>query len=246
MFFLLSGEGATDIGTCVGSGDVCRGEDFAPGPMCVMVEQVVFAAHKYSMLGVEACGCVSKSALDRRAGGLKRPPKSVRLPGVKRSKETRYHFDNARVLAHVANEQRQAQGQTVVPILFRDSDGTASAASNLWADKLRSMLDGFAEEGIVSLGVPMVPRPKSEAWLLCGLKAAPYQNCAALEAESGNDASPNSLKRQLAAALGVAEDEVSRDLLTDVVRTRRVDIDRIDMPSFQAFHERLLAALKEG
>jgi len=59
------------------------------------------------------------------------------------------------------------------------------------------MLNGFAHEGFDS-GVPMLPNPKSEAWLLCALKKPrPYQDCDRIEAGSGNAAAPDSLKAQL-------------------------------------------------
>jgi len=44
-------------------------------------------------------------------------------------------------------------------------------------------------------GVAMIPKPKSEAWLLCALKNKPYESCEKLEDRSGNDDSPNSLKK---------------------------------------------------
>jgi hypothetical protein len=65
---------------------------------------------------------------------------------------------------------------------------------------MRSMLTGFEVEHI-STGVPMIPKPKSEAWILCALRNN-YQHCAKLEDESGNDRSPNPLKQQLEDYLG--------------------------------------------
>ncbi len=54
----------------------------------------------------------------------------------------------------------------VIAVLFRDSDGTASSGRGLWEDKRKSIEDGFGEAGF-DYGVPMIPKPKSEAWLLC-------------------------------------------------------------------------------
>jgi hypothetical protein len=96
------------------------------------------------------------------------------------------------------------------------------------------MLDGFDEEEFPN-GVPMIPKPKSEAWLICALKKHAYQNCQALEARSGNDNSPHSLKDELAEILG---EEVTPELLCEKVRNQ-VNINRINMPSFRAFRERL-------
>ena len=95
------------------------------------------------------------------------------------------------------------------------------------------MLDGFDEEKF-SKGVPMIPKPKSEAWLICALKKNAYQNCHALENRSGNDNSPRSLKDELAKLLG---ERATPDLLCEKVRTK-VDIDKIKMPSFQSFRDR--------
>lgn len=50
----------------------------------------------------------------------------------------------------------------------------------------------------------MVPRPKSEAWLLCALKPNPYQHCAALEeAPMATTAARTLLKPRLAALMNV-------------------------------------------
>ena len=98
----------------------------------------------------------------RPRSALKAAKKQLGLPGKKRGKETRYFFNNARVLAKIATEKEQEKLDDVVAILFRDSDGTASAGRGLWEDKRKSMLDGFAEENHTR-GVPMIPRPKSEA-----------------------------------------------------------------------------------
>lgn len=87
----------------------------------------------------------------------------------------------------------------------------------------------------------MVPRPKSEAWMLCGLfkHENPACNCGWLEEESGNDASPNSLKRQLAALLSGAD---CAEVQAELVRDGQIDPALIDLPSFDAFKTALSAA----
>ena len=97
------------------------------------------------------------------------------------------------------------------------------------------MLDGFDEEGF-DRGVPMIPKPKSEAWIICAVKSNPYQACGVLEERSGNDNSPNSLKAELELVLG---EPATRVKLNSMVSSRRIDIDRIDMPSFNKFRHRL-------
>lgn len=223
------------MGSSTSDSEVSEQPSFLVGPMAVIVDQVVEKRHSYSLLDTGCCGFVSESSLGRRAKSLSTSKKGIRLPGAKQAKETRYYFNNARALSRIALETEKTQSDEVVAILFRDSDGSASAGRGLWEEKRESMMHGFSEEGFPK-GVPMIPKPKSEAWVLCAVKKKPYQGCEALEDESGNDASPKSLKKQLTAALGASPD---RQGLCDMLRDRTIDIDRIVMPSFAAFRERL-------
>lgn len=161
MYFLLSGEGPTDLGACRDGAAECNGVGFRAGPMAIIVDQIVENELDFSMLESEWFGFVGERRLADRAAELRSARKSMSLPGRKRAKETRYFFANARILSRIAQERQSALGDEVVAILFRDSDGTASAGRGLWDDKRRSMLDGFAEEGFAR-GVPMIPKPKSE------------------------------------------------------------------------------------
>lgn len=68
----------------------------------------------------------------------------------------------------------------------------------------------------------------------------PYQGCGALENRSGNDNSPNSLKSELAEIL---DGLPSPEELCKMVTEGRIDIDRVDMPSFTAFRQRLEQAI---
>jgi hypothetical protein len=233
MFFLLSGEGVTDMGAGKGAATICEGEDFLVGPMANIVAKIVEAKYDYSILD-GACGFISEGSIAHRAEELKAVKKQLRLPGKKQAKETRYFFNNARILARFAKEKATALDEEVVAVLFRDSDGTASAGRGEWHDKRESMLDGFDEEGF-DRGVPMIPKPKSEAWLICAWKKNPYRGCEALEERSGNDNSPNNLKDELEELL---EEEVTPDSLREKVG-ESFDIDRIKMPSFKAFRDRL-------
>jgi hypothetical protein len=206
--------------------------------MTVIVDQIVEARHQYSPLGTGCCGFVSRGTLVARASQLKAAKKAVRLPGKKRTRETRYFFNNARVLARIAKERERERKDDVVAVLFRDAD-TATAGRGAWPEKRQSMLDGFTEEGFVR-GVPVIPKPTSEAWLLCALRRNPYQGCAALEDRSGNPHSPHSLKGELETRLG---HQPTREGLCELVANGKIDHRRIDMPSFDAFRDRLEAVL---
>lgn len=238
MYFLFSGEGVTDLGACADSAATCEGNDYQPGPMTVIVDHMVQSRHHYSLLDVGCAGFVTRRTLVDRASGLKAAKKAARLPGKKRAKETRYFYNNARVLARIAKEREGERNDDVVAVLFRDAD-TATAGRGPWAEKRQSMLDGFTEEGFPR-GVPMIPKPSSEAWLLCALREHPYQGCASLENRSGNPRSPHSLKGELENRLGRP---ATREALCEMVTNGTIDHRRIDMPSFNAFRGRLEAVL---
>ena len=76
----------------------------------------------------------------------------------------------------------------------------------------------------------MIPKPTSEAWLLCALKENPYEGCPALE-----DRSPKSLKEELRNLHG----QLPREELCQMLAERKIDIEQIDMPSFAPFRSRL-------
>lgn len=101
------------------------------------------------------------------------------------------------------------------------------------------MEDGFRVTNL-DLGVPMIPRPISEAWWLCALKADPYQHCEQLEDESRGKHSPGGLKRQLEEAL---TEPARRDALLARFDAGVIDAHRIDMPRFNRFKSRLTAVL---
>lgn len=232
MYLLLSGEGPGDIGVCNPSADSCDCPGFNQGPMAIMVDQLVevFQGFEMSHIETERVSYVSESYLSDN----KLPPrrKAMAFRGKKSPPETKYYFENARALAAAAKVKAAAIGDNVVAILFRDADGTASAGRGNWADKRESMIQGFKAEKF-ELGVPMVPKPKSEAWLLCATKTNPYQHCAALEDESGNDkAGRVPLKDQLSASLN---GDSSTEHLNELVNDRQIDVEQIDMPSFNVF-----------
>jgi hypothetical protein len=228
MFLILSGEGPSDIG--VSNREI--------GPMTKLVDLLITQKIGYSLIETKLYTIVSENDLIKIAKEI--PARSQK--GKKQKSETRYFYKNARALATIARQKAQELGQDtpVVLVLFRDADGTVSSGRGEWADKWRSMLDGFEIEQI-STGVPMLPRPKSEAWILCALRNQ-YQSCAKLEAESGNDASPKSLKKQLEEHLG---ESGSRTLTNEKIELGAIDLDKItDMPSLTAFKDRLADVLR--
>ena len=102
----------------------------------------------------------------------------------------------------------------------------------MWEEKVASIENGFKMEKFTR-GVAMVPKPKSEAWLICALKDKPYENCEELEERSGNDKSPNNLKDELDSF------NISNDKINEMIQNGQIEIDKIDMPSFQYFSTKL-------
>ena len=50
MYFLFSGEGPTYFGIGSGTAVICAALEFLPGPMAVIVDQIVEQRHGYSLL----------------------------------------------------------------------------------------------------------------------------------------------------------------------------------------------------
>lgn len=239
MILLLTGEGDGDIGTCAESKHVCEGAAFIPGPMALFIDVLVAPIWHYSPLDASGFVFVSESELSRLC---RQPSKSMNLPGKKRGFETAYFFKNARVLARHAKHYAQEKQCPVGAVFFRDSDGTRSSPKCERQDKVKSINDGFSSEGF-DFGVAMVPKPKSEAWLLCAVQEAPYQKCERFEFLSGNDCSSNSPKQLLNKAL----DDRNRRFpdLCDMIKKGMINPSRICMPSFSEFRCRLEKVARE-
>lgn len=236
MQLLLSGEGPSDIGICYPAAATCSDGNFIPGPMAWLVDYWIERAQQYdfSHIGSGLVHFVSEKHLAANKPMAGKKP--GRLPGKKRGRETAFYFFNARALAQHASALAADINDQVIAVLFRDADGTASAGRGVWQDKYDSMLAGFEAENFDD-GVAMVPKPKSEAWLLCAMKSeSPYQHCARLEDESGNDKSPDSLKNQLGQACA---GKTSADELAEAAKAGYIQWERIDMPSLNAFKNRL-------
>ncbi len=109
-----------------------------------------------------------------------------------------------------------------------------------WDSKFKSMKDGFKRAEYLR-GVAMLPKPKSEAWLLCLARSQKGGDCAKLENLPGNDDSPNSAEQQLDAALG---QHLGAAQLVDWVKGSKPDFKHLStMPSFASFRENLQVAL---
>ncbi len=233
MIFVVSGEGPSDIGVCNNGQGEGAGADFRAGPMTVIIDKLVQPIAGYSLLASQAMEFVSEHSLAARS---KRLPMALSA-GKKRDYETAYFFKGARALARVARERGLQNNCDAAAVLFRDADGTRATERGLFEKKWDSISGGFIAENFEN-GVPMVPKPKSEAWLICALKTQPYQNCASLEESlAGNDNSPNPAKAQLEQLLEENGREVAE--LASMVDDGSISSSQINMPSFNRFRRRL-------
>jgi len=197
--------------------------------MYYLIDKIIEKKLNYSFYGLtpELITFVPKAELTKI--GNKLPP----YTGKKIKKGQALFLINAITLAKIAkNKSKELSDDDVIAILFRDSDGTNSTAKDMWENKVESIENGFKMEKFIK-GVAMIPKPKSEAWLICTLKKKPYENCHKLEDRSGNDKSSKNLKDELE-SFGI-----ELETINEMIQDGRIDIDKIDMPSFKYFSEKL-------
>lgn len=127
MRLWLSGEGPSDLGAMRPG---ASGDEFRPGPMAVMVDQLAEVRLKYSLLALHHAGgdCIRfVSETDLAQAGKKGP---LLLPGVKFGKHNTYFTRNAQALGQLAKNDALASDQCIAAVLFRDGDGTRSVAKS--------------------------------------------------------------------------------------------------------------------
>ena len=224
MHLVLSGEGNSDIGKLS-----YNSNEFIPASMYYLIDKIIEKKFCYSFYELipDLITFIPKAELVKI--GKKLPP----YTGKKVKKGQALFLINAITLAKIAKEKsKELKDDDVIAILFRDSDGTNSTSKGMWEDKVESIENGFKMEKFIR-GVAMIPKPKSEAWLICTLKDKPYQQCEKLEDRSGNDDSPNNLKDEL------ERFGISLEVINEMIQDGRIDIEKIEMPSFRYFEKRL-------
>lgn len=202
MILVLSGEGPTDIGTRKPKE---TGWEFVPGPMAWIVDKLLNCPGRldYSILEGHANGYDWVRFLSERDLGDLRYSRPRFFPHAQSTFGSQFFRASAYQLGKHAQAVAVERNDSVIAVFFRDSDGTNSAPKTVWEAKVGSIQAGF-QLADFSSGVPMVPRPKSEAWMLCGFfkRENATRDCHWLEDEPGNDASPNSLKARMANHVG--------------------------------------------
>jgi len=223
VHLVLSGEGNSDLGL------FCQyNNEFIAGSMYFLVDKIIEQKYDFSYYSAKDTLITFIPKIELTKLTKKLPP----FTGKKGLKGTAYFTNNAIALAKFAQQRAKEVDDEVIAILFRDSDGTSSTIKGLWEDKVNSVENGFRIEKF-DRGVAMIPKPKSESWLICVLQEKPYQQCKKLEERSGNDDSPNSLKKELDSL------DISTDTINTMIQDGSIDIEKIEMSSFEYFSKRL-------
>ncbi len=228
---VVTGEGKTDMGICNNQAQVCSGADYDIGPVTLLLikllerylpvwnADVIDYDHPELIVTFAYREFLSEKAKRRK---LIRPGKN----GVEKGFVV--HAQRAAELALFAIDQEHQ-----IAAYFHDTDGTRHELQND-PQRRRHLVDainaGFRAAEFSECGVPVVPKPTSEAWFLCAIKKDPYQHCEDFETQlSGNVRSPErSPKICLAEALG--DPDYGREKLCEIARS--IEIERLDMPSF--------------
>ena len=207
---LVSGEGKTDMGEL--NYPYNDPANLKKGPMTYLAEKII----KQATDKTHHIELVAKKTLSEKA----KSNRKMKLPGKKSPKKTAYFYKNAYILGKIALEKHED-----IAILFRDTDGTQSSSLSNWKERAKSIYNGFKDSGFQN-GVAMLPKPTSEAWILCCIQK--YQNCEKLEKLSGNESSSKHPKK-------VFEQITNYTPTTENLVKIACDINQINMPSFNAF-----------
>lgn len=235
----VTGEGITDMGRCL-QGNDCTGENLDIGPISLLLLKLIarhlpeWNADLLEAQSPENCltllyhahlGEISK---DR---SLIRPNKG----GIKQGFVE--HAQRAEALAHYALSKRHEMAA-----YFHDTDGTHTDPAPQRRKKLKEAIEyGFRVAGLGERGLTLLPQPKSEAWFICAVKPNSYQHCDLLEERlSGNDCSPEHAPKKVLGDYLQNPSYNSQDL-NELVE--QIDVDRIDMPSFNELREQVKTAI---
>ncbi|MDR3199756.1 MAG: hypothetical protein LBU34_17965, partial [Planctomycetaceae bacterium] len=234
---------ATDLGVGLQPG-YCTGENYLHGPLALFVNEIVFEKLKFHPIESQVCIYVSKLYLKQYFDNLK-PLKKFKFPRgeIKYDQGTKYFRNNARALAAIAKKIAGEKNDNVVAILFRDSDSKNSSETEEWEKKRDSMLNGFLDENFRH-GVPMLPKPVSEAWILCAVYRGenPNRNCNDLEEQKHGDRTDHALKHELREKLG---SRPTRESLNEKIQSGEINLNNINLPSFNRFKERLTRVISD-
>ena len=216
MYFLLFGEGSSDLGYSIDN----------PGPLVTALEHLAQEVSTETLV----YDYVQKSRLQT----------TIKNHGSRKKMLLR---GNKRKHSYLITIQKYAMGLGLIAmetdncgiVFFHDCDYTHSEVNDpdkYYRQLVMCMERGFAQAQNHS-GVAMVPKPRSESWFLCHYQDTPYHNCERFEDLPANDAAEGSGKKLLAQHFKCSENEIYQH-----VDPGAIDWGRIDAPSFLFFKTR--------
>lgn len=227
MFFLLLGEGGSDLGKSID----------APGPLLEPVQRIVKQMTDESF----DYDYVEKAELSDYAPVKKSSRRrSMLLRGNKRKYSGLVSVWRT---AEALGVKAKSLGECGA-IYFSDCDYTNREVNNpemYYEDLIRSMEHGFYSVEGYKLGVPMVPRTRSESWFLCHYQEHPYENCDRFELLPANDEAPTSGKKLLGQFFGCAP---SVPEIYSRIKSEEVNWSNLNIPSFVFFKNRFIHVLE--
>ncbi len=238
----VSGEGVTDLGVSRRGLGISEGADIEVGPTLILIYKLIYlyAPDWYRDLYDWTADVPIPTYLISR-GERSRVTKTLKPNLFQTHTNGRggvEHAKGAWALGKIAMEN-----DADLCIYFHDTDGTQALlrrSPDLQETIVNGASKGFEIQNIT--GIAMVPKPTSEAWFICHAGIPPYQHCHLLETNlAGNqDSEDRSPKVHLANLLG--RERAVRDDLIELARA--VDVERLDMPSFNQFKEDIKTAME--
>lgn len=230
IYFVMSGEGKTDLGQNNPDG-------FVAGAVFYLIDALHQKHYDCSLLDCQNFELFSESQLsDFRE--TNKGNRRIFLPSHKTPPLKLHALQTLFLALYAEQKQKKDNDIEIVPLFFRDAD---TPTQKDYDEKWHSMLDGFNRSELgKNRGIPMLAKPKSEAWFLC--IADDYTHCKKYENDSsGNDDSPNSLKKQLESKLnGYSNQEICLFL-----ESKGIDVNLLAAQSysFNLFKERFETVL---
>jgi len=224
MRFYLVGEGPSDL---------CDKGTGTPGLLKEALAQLVDLDYDATLCDFRG---VSHAQLQQHSDRKQRNPRNMILRGNKRmSGKLADVVRSAEALGWVAKSDHD--GGECGAVFFTDCDFTHSEVNDpdkFHLQMIAAIETGFMQSDGYRRGVAMVPKMRSESWLLCKYQEEPYLPTSEFEKLPANDESSTCAKKVLATVLSSSVD----DMYNDIIYGDTIDWRRIDCPSYNFFKRR--------
>jgi len=179
---------------------------------------------------------VPHAQLEANSNRVARAPRNILLRGNKRATGKLAEVARmAEALAHIV--KNNTDDEDAGAVFFMDCDFTNSEVNNpdrYHLQVIASVESGFEAVDGFKRGVAMIPKMRSESWLLCKYQEDPYRPTDEFEKLPANDESPRCAKKVLAGILSSTVDK----MYADIIYADEIDWTKISCPSFNFFKRR--------